>query len=147
MSCQPLVTVIVITYNSAKYVIDTLESIKRQNYDNIQLVISDDCSKDETFKICSDWIKINNSFSGGATICSTNINKGISGNYNNGLRFANGKYVKYIAGDDMLTDDCLSAFVEAAEKSTDKIFICGTLPFVNSGQALTPRLLPTEYYW
>lgn len=53
---NPLVSVIVITYNSAKYVLETLESIRVQSYQNIELIISDDCSKDNTIDICRNWI-------------------------------------------------------------------------------------------
>ena len=38
----PLVSIIIITYNSAKYVLETLESAKLQTYKNIELIISDD---------------------------------------------------------------------------------------------------------
>ena len=40
----PLVSIVVVTYNSAKFVIDVLESIKEQTYTNIELIISDDAS-------------------------------------------------------------------------------------------------------
>jgi alpha-1,3-rhamnosyltransferase len=39
-----LVSIVIITYNSAKYVLETLESVKAQTYEKIELVISDDCS-------------------------------------------------------------------------------------------------------
>jgi glycosyltransferase involved in cell wall biosynthesis len=44
----PLVSIIIITYNSSRYVLETLESIKSQTWDNIQLIVSDDGSRDNT---------------------------------------------------------------------------------------------------
>lgn len=55
---NPLVSVIVITYNSSKYVLETLNSVAAQTYDNIELIISDDCSKDNTVEICRNWLKM-----------------------------------------------------------------------------------------
>ena len=52
----PLVSVVVITYNSAKFVIETLESVKSQTYKNIELIISDDCSTDDTVERCRLWL-------------------------------------------------------------------------------------------
>ena len=48
---NPLVSVVVITYNSASTIIETLDSIREQSYKNIELIISDDCSKDNTVDI------------------------------------------------------------------------------------------------
>ena len=53
---NPIVSVVVVTYNSAKYVLETLESIKDQTYPNLSLVISDDCSTDNTVKLCRKCI-------------------------------------------------------------------------------------------
>ena len=54
-----LVSIITPTYNSAKYVLETLESIKSQTYHNIELIISDDASQDNTVDICELWLKEN----------------------------------------------------------------------------------------
>ena len=56
---NPLVSIIVITYNSAKFVLETLESAKAQTYQNIELIISDDGSTDNTVQICREWLKNN----------------------------------------------------------------------------------------
>ena len=56
---HPLVSVAVIAYNSEKYILETLDSVKEQTYDNIELVISDDCSTDNTVKICRHWASQN----------------------------------------------------------------------------------------
>ena len=55
----PLVSVSVITYNSSKTVLETLESVKTQTYPNIELIISDDCSPDNTVEVCREWIEQN----------------------------------------------------------------------------------------
>ena len=54
-----IVSVVVITYNSADYVLETLESIKKQTYKNIELIITDDKSKDNTIEICNKWLDEN----------------------------------------------------------------------------------------
>lgn len=51
-SKNPLFSIIVITYNSSVFVLETLESAKNQAYQNIELIISDDGSTDETVAIC-----------------------------------------------------------------------------------------------
>ncbi|NJW55213.1 glycosyltransferase, partial [Salinimicrobium oceani] len=48
LNSEVLVSVVVVTYNSSEFIIDTLESIKNQTYPNIELIISDDCSGDDT---------------------------------------------------------------------------------------------------
>ena len=56
---NPLVSAVIITYNSAKYVIETLDSIKAQTYQNIELIVSDDCSTDETTTLVKEWLEKN----------------------------------------------------------------------------------------
>lgn len=56
---KPLVSIVVTTYNSSKYVLETLESVKAQTYKNIELIISDDYSLDNTVEICKKWITEN----------------------------------------------------------------------------------------
>lgn len=106
-----LVTVIVVTYNSSKYVLDTLESIHRQSYNNIELIVSDDCSNDDTLRLCQTWVAEHQSRFVQAEVIQTPTNKGICGNYNHALKHAQGEWIKYIAGDDILEDNCIARFV------------------------------------
>ena len=48
INSTPLVTIAVVTYNSSQTILETLESVKEQTYKNIELIISDDCSSDNT---------------------------------------------------------------------------------------------------
>ena len=56
---SPLISILVISYNSSKFIIDTLESIKKQSYNNIELIVSDDYSTDNTIELVTNWLKLN----------------------------------------------------------------------------------------
>jgi glycosyltransferase involved in cell wall biosynthesis len=56
MSQYPLVTVICLCYNHADYVIESLNSVINQDYKNIELIILDDCSKDDSVIIIESWL-------------------------------------------------------------------------------------------
>ena len=57
-----LVSVIIVTYNSGKYVLETLESVKQQTYKKIELIVTDDHSNDDTVEICQNWLNQNNKY-------------------------------------------------------------------------------------
>lgn len=139
---EPLVSVIVITYKSAKYVKQTLDSVLAQTYDKIEIIVSDDCSPDDTLAVCKQYADAHS----GIKIVTTPQNGGICANYNNGLRYASGQWIKYIAGDDILEPDCIETFVKATQGCDDKLYICGTKPFTNDGTQLPMRLLPSEWF-
>jgi glycosyltransferase involved in cell wall biosynthesis len=98
----PLISVIVITYNSSKYVIETLESIKSQSYNRIELIISDDCSADNTVDICREWCAENKFRFEAVDLITSERNSGIPGNCNRGFNASHGEWLKFIAGDDLL---------------------------------------------
>lgn len=99
---SPLVSVIVVTYNCDQYVIETLESIKDQTYQNIELIVSDDGSVDNTVKWVDEWIEKNKDRFKRCAVSKPEKNTGTSANYNRGLRLAQGEWIKFIAGDDAL---------------------------------------------
>lgn len=105
-----LVSIIVITYNSSKCILETLESAKAQTYQNIELIVSDDCSTDNTVKICRVWIEENKNRFERTELIIAPDNTGISANCNRGLKAAKGEWVKLIAGDDTLVDTCITDF-------------------------------------
>jgi len=108
---QPLVSIVVITYNSAKYVLETLESAKAQTYQNIELIISDDCSSDDTVEICREWVMNNKNRFVRSEFITTAVNSGISANCNRGAKMAVGEWIKFIAGDDILAPICIEEFI------------------------------------
>jgi glycosyltransferase involved in cell wall biosynthesis len=93
---NPLVTVIMVTYNSDKYVRDAIESVLQNSYPNFELVISDDNSKDKTWEIIQSYKD-----SRIRSIRNEN-NIGEYPNRNQALKQARGEYSIFIDGDDIL---------------------------------------------
>lgn len=107
MSSQPLVSIVVITYNSGATVLETLESIGRQSYGNIELIVADDASRDDTVDKVRRWMDAHAPEFSAAELVASAVNGGIPANFNRGLARSRGEYVKIIAGDDLLTADCI----------------------------------------
>lgn len=124
-----LVSIIVITYNSSKYVLDTLESCNSQSIlhppsGNLkaELIISDDCSTDNTVAICSKWVSEHKGCFVRTVVTKTPTNQGICGNYNHARALAHGEWIKYIAGDDMLKPNCIERFAANIQPGTELYF-------------------------
>ncbi len=118
---HPLVSVIVITYNSSRYVLETLESSKAQSYQNIELIISDDGSQDDTVRLCQNWLAKNKDRFVHSEIITVKKNTGIPANCNRGVKTSRGEWIKLIAGDDVLTTDGIREFI-SIEKSESHLF-------------------------
>jgi glycosyltransferase involved in cell wall biosynthesis len=94
-----------ITYNQADFVADAIQSVIDQDYPNIQLVISDDASSDDTPAIIRDFYEKN------PEVILPNINKtnvGITKNFNLALEKCKGEYVAFLDGDDIFFPGKLS---------------------------------------
>jgi alpha-1,3-rhamnosyltransferase len=121
---QPLVSIIVATYNSGKFVIETLESAKAQTYLNLALIISDDCSADNTVAICQDWVTANGHRFVSTRLITVPQNTGVSANCNRCIHAAQTTWIKFIAGDDILLPNCITDNMEfvAANPSAKAVF-------------------------
>ena len=108
---QDLVSVCVITYNSCKTIVETLDSIYSQTYSNLELIISDDCSKDDTIRICEEWKNKKGNRFRRCVIVTTEVNTGTSANCNRALKSTEGKWIKTIAGDDLLVPNAIELYV------------------------------------
>lgn len=104
---EKLFSVVVLTYNQENLVVETLNSIYNQTFKNIELVISDDASNDNTQKVIGDWIESHKDRFVNVVINFNKKNLGISGNHTAGVKLANGEFVKYIGGDDILLPDAI----------------------------------------
>ena len=94
---SPLVSVIVPVYNVEKYIRDCLESIKGQTYKNIEVLMVNDGSKDNSQSICEEFEKQDERFK-----LYNKKNGGLSDARNYGLDRMNGEYVCFVDGDDVI---------------------------------------------
>lgn len=137
---KPLVSIIVITYNSSKYVIETLESAKTQTYQNIELIVSDDCSTDNTVEICQNWIKANKGRFVNTNLITVEENTGIAPNCNRGVKKANGQWLELVAGDDILSNDCIEQFIIfTTELPENTVPCCGVQNFGENNKYFCPH--------
>lgn len=142
---MPLVTVAVITYNSSEFVLETLESVKRQTYKNIELIVSDDCSKDETVDICKRWIEDNKSFFARTQLIPANQNTGIVRNGNRAIASSTGEWIKLLAGDDLLIDDAIESYVEFIQ-SNHNIKCCFGRDIIFDGSVSDKKFVYNKFF-
>lgn len=129
---QPLVSVTVIVYNSSKTVLETLESIYNQTYPNLELIVSDDCSTDNTVQVCRDWIEAHKERFVRTELLTVEKNTGISANMNRAEAACRGEWVKGIAGDDLLLPNCVSDYMDYVKDNPDTVCAFGRLRFFGS---------------
>ena len=93
---KPLISVIMPVYNEEKTVKKAVESVLKQTYRKIELIIIDDASTDSTPKIVRELAKEDDRI----IMLRNSVNRGITYSLNRGLRKASGKYIARIDGDD-----------------------------------------------
>lgn len=144
ITADPLVSIVLITYNSAKYVLETLESVKKQTWRNIELIISDDGSNDLTIKICTDWLKENKHHFQQVHLITVAENTGIPKNCNRGLRATRGEWLKTISGDDILLPNCIADNMAFSRLIPDCSFIFSDVNEINENGSVIREHIVNE---
>jgi alpha-1,3-rhamnosyltransferase len=114
-SGQPLVTVVISSYNHAKYVSQSIESVVAQSYKNIEIVVIDDGSNDQSVQIITSLAEKH-----GFTVIARE-NRGLARTLNEGIGLARGTYISFVASDDYYFPHRIENAVRQLEKSTDKV--------------------------
>lgn len=109
---QPLISVLVPSYNHERYIRNTLESIWRQPYRNIEIVVVDDCSKDNSWALLCE-LKEESTLR--MRIALNERNLGAAATLNKALGLAQGELIVLFASDDLFTEDRFSKAVRLFE--------------------------------
>jgi glycosyltransferase involved in cell wall biosynthesis len=115
---DPLVSMIVLSYNQSRFARETLDSVKAQTYKSTQLIIVDDCSSDDSVAVIDRWLNENRIE---CTFIRHTTNQGICKSLNDALATANGKYFSMVASDDTWLPDKTAAQVEIMERQPDHV--------------------------
>ena len=108
-------------YNGDKYLTRAIESILMQTHQNLELIISDNASNDETRDICEHYKNIDRR----VRYKRNNANIGAAKNFNNTFALANGKYFRWMAHDDVCAPSYLEECVNVLEKD-HSVVLCHT---------------------
>ena len=122
MTNRPLVSIIIPVFNSEKYLDDTITSALSQTWTNIEVIIVDDGSTDQS-------LNITRKFDDDRIRVFEQENKGASTARNKGLTEANGDYIQFLDADDLLSPDKIEAQVTCLGESLTKLSICRTIHF------------------
>lgn len=127
MPINEIVSIIVPVFNVERYLPRCLESIFAQTYRNINVILVDDGSTDESGRICDEAATVDARF----TVIHK-VNGGLSDARNSGLGAANGKWVFFLDSDDYISPYCIETMLGVAHASEAEIVECMFVPIDNT---------------
>jgi glycosyltransferase involved in cell wall biosynthesis len=125
----PLVTIGIPTYNGGARIHRSLESIRNQNYPNLEIIISDNCSTDNTQQVVENFLKQNSDIK----YFRQPKNIGQIPNYHFLKETASGKYFMWVADDDMVEPGLLLRAVAFMEEHDDYSLVAGKIQYWKDG--------------
>ncbi len=127
MENNPLVTIICTSYNHAKFIEQSLNSVINQRYKNIELIIADNASEDNSVEVIENWLKNHN----GIKFIKNESNLGITRSFNKAVKYANGTFLMDLSGDDVLMENCIGELIANYKLSTDVSLVFGNANVVD----------------
>lgn len=120
MNNQLLISVIIPVYNAEKFLHKCLNSVLKQTYENFELILVNDGSKDNSLQICQEW-----SLKDSRVKTIDQKNQGPGAARNTGLVAANGDYIYFLDSDDFIEDNLLATAIKSIEEFKYDMIIFG----------------------
>lgn len=127
-----LISIIVPIYNSDKYLFRCINSLIKQSYQNLEIILIDDGSTDNSKKICNYFLKKDKRIK-----FFIKSNGGVSSARNLGLLNAKGDYIAFVDSDDYIEADMLEKLLNSLIENESQISICNLIFEDHSGKELT----------
>lgn len=124
-----LVSVIIPTYNQKDFVHETIDSVLIQDYKNIEIIITDDGSKDGTTRIIQEYAA---KYPDKIVPVLSERNTGIAANLNRGLAKVRGEYIAWLGGDDLMLSGKIRKQVDLLHSRSDAVGCCHDAEVFNS---------------
>ena len=119
MEVKDLLSVIIPVYNVEKYLVRCLESVRKQTYTNLEIILVDDGSKDTSGTICDKYAKLDSRIK-----VVHQKNRGLSGARNRGMEEVTGAFVAFLDSDDWLEPDIYRKLIEIMQEKQLDIAAC-----------------------
>lgn len=136
-----LVSVIIPIYNTEQYLEDCIESVIRQSYNNLEIILVNDGSTDDSQKIIDKFKKMDHRI-----VTLEQQNQGLNMARAAGSRIAKGKYISYIDSDDAVHEDYIRCLYENLLTNDVDISIAGFRPFTMINEVNENRRLNPNYH-
>ena len=133
---QPLVSIILPVYNAQNHLARCVGSICAQTYRNIEIIILNDGSKDQSLPVCEEFRQKDPRI-----LLVDKANSGVSDTRNLGLKLASGKYVEFVDSDDYLDPDFTERLVAAAEENKADFVIAPYKMVIPAGASKPEQVL------
>lgn len=139
MQSKPLVTVICMCYNHSEFVIESLNSVLNQNYSNIELIIADDASTDNSKFVIERWLLQHPQI----PFITNSKNLGNNKTFNNAFKLSKGEFIIDLAADDILLPNCiekqLTAFLDPTYQNIGMVY--------GNAELISCDKKPLEYHY
>lgn len=122
-----LVSVCIPAYNNADYICETIDSVLNQTYKNIELVIVDDNSNDNTLEIIKHYEAKDNR----VKVYHNDKNLGMAGNWNHCLELCKGEFIKLMCADDLIVPETIEREVAVFEKYPEVVLVSSNTKLVD----------------
>lgn len=127
MEGKELISIIIPVYNVENYLERCIQSVIKQTYSEIEIILVNDGSTDDSGDICDYYMNIDKRIN----VIHKN-NGGLSDARNSGLDFAKGKYITFVDSDDCIRSDYIEYLYKLLRKNSAQISICQYVKFYDS---------------
>lgn len=122
---SPLISINIPVFKCEKYISRCLESVKNQTYRNLEIILVNDCTPDNSVAIIEKFIIDHPELD--MKLFHNESNQGLSVVRNKGIENSRGKYIYMLDSDDYITNDCIEKLLEIAEKENPDIVVGETI--------------------
>ena len=126
---KDLISVIVPIYNVEKYLAECIESIIKQTYKNLEIILINDGSTDSSCEICNEYKEKDN-----RNKVINKKNEGVSSARNTGIDVSKGSYLTFVDSDDWIEDNFVEILYNKAKEKNADVVLCGYNRIIGNSQ-------------
>lgn len=136
-----MISIIVPIYNSEKHLVECIESVLKQSFEDFELILIDDGSTDASFNICKKYLNVDKRIR-----LYSKENSGVSDTRNYGISKSNGNLIMFLDSDDYILSDMLMVMLDEMKNSESDIIISGMIFFYPDGATKKKSLTDALFF-